>query len=161
VRDQRLAELSEKRGLTTEEAKSLQLEFTFKESSVTSTGEEKAINRAEVAGKWAPAGFVYALWIAGFTAAQMLLTNTVEEKSNRLIEVLLSSISPMQLMAGKVLGIGLTGLTIVAFWVVCAFCGLKYAPLLMGMNSVDLNLAQIITNPRMLFSFVAYFLGGY
>ena len=33
-----------------------------------------------------------------------MLTTTVEEKSNRVIEVLLSAVSPMQLMAGKLLG---------------------------------------------------------
>jgi ABC-2 type transport system permease protein len=38
------------------------------------------------------------------TGGQALLTSTVEEKSSRVIEVLLSAVSPMQLMAGKLLG---------------------------------------------------------
>ena len=82
------------------------------------TGEtEKVEDESEKAGKFAPVAFVYLLWIAIMTATQMLLTNTVEEKSNRLIEVLLSSVSPIQLMAGKVIGIGATGLTMVVAWV--------------------------------------------
>src|SRR5262249_58541823 len=94
VREKRVARL----GISKSDAKLLQSEFDFRGVSVSTTGEEKEISKLERAEEWAPAVFPYFLWIAGFTAAQMLLTNTIEEKSNRLIEVLLSSISPMQLM---------------------------------------------------------------
>jgi ABC-2 type transport system permease protein len=44
------------------------------------------------------------LWIATFTSGQYLLTTTIEEKSNKVMEVLLSAVSPMQLLGGKILG---------------------------------------------------------
>ena len=51
-----------------------------------------------------PMGFMLLLWVTTFTSANYLLTTTIEEKSNKVIEVLLSAVSPMQLLTGKVLG---------------------------------------------------------
>lgn len=51
-----------------------------------------------------PAGFMFLLWIAIFTSANYLLTSTIEEKSSRVMEVLLSAVSPMELLTGKLLG---------------------------------------------------------
>ena len=56
------------------------------------------------------------LWIAAFTGGQHLLMSTIEEKSNKVMEVLLSAISPMQLMVGKIIGQGLVGLLLVAVY---------------------------------------------
>jgi len=72
-------------------------------SSVTvTTGAERRTNTAlNVALPWVFAGLlVFGVMIGG----QTLLTQTVEEKSNRVIEVLLSAVSPLELMAGKILG---------------------------------------------------------
>lgn len=55
------------------------------------------------------------LLMASMTGGQYLLTTTVEEKSNRVVEVLLSAVSPLELMTGKIIGqmgVGLTLLTI-------------------------------------------------
>jgi len=51
-----------------------------------------------------PAAFMFLLFMSVMGSGQGLLTSTIEEKSSRVIEVLLSAISPMQLMAGKLLG---------------------------------------------------------
>lgn len=58
----------------------------------------------EVARKIIPMAFMMLLWIAAFTSGNYLLTTTIEEKANKVMEVLLSAISPMQLLAGKILG---------------------------------------------------------
>lgn len=68
---------------------------------VTAEGERKS---SEVAALLIPVGFMMLLWISVFTGGQYLLTSTVEEKSNRVMEVLLSAVSPMQLMVGKIVG---------------------------------------------------------
>ena len=55
------------------------------------------------------------LLMASMTGGQYLLTTTVEEKSNRVVEVLLSAVSPLELMTGKIIGqmgVGLSLLTI-------------------------------------------------
>jgi len=53
---------------------------------------------------------------AVFTGGQYLLTTTIEEKSNRVVEVLLSAVSPTQLMAGKILGQMLVGLSMLTIY---------------------------------------------
>lgn len=44
------------------------------------------------------------LWVSTLTSGNYILTSTIEEKSNRVMEVLLSAVSPLQLMTGKLLG---------------------------------------------------------
>ena len=58
----------------------------------------------EIARKIIPMAFMMLLWIATFTSGNYLLTTTIEEKGNKVMEVLLSAISPMQLLGGKILG---------------------------------------------------------
>ena len=120
----------------------------------------ETVTKEEKANKLAPVVFVYLLWIAIVTAAQMLLTNTVEEKSNRIIEVLLSSVSPRELMSGKIWGIGATGLTLVASWVVFGLLGVWIAPKLVP-ELAELNLLGIVGDPLYIASFLGYFLTGY
>ena len=58
------------------------------------------------------AGFVaaLALYIALLTYGQFIAQGVVEEKANRIVEILLSTVRPQQLLIGKVVGIGLVGL---------------------------------------------------
>jgi len=86
---------------------------TAEEKSVTATGETK-IN--DVAKLLVPGAFMFLLWISVFSAGQYLLTSTIEEKSSRVMEVLLSAVSPLQLMLGKIIGKGAVGLLILALF---------------------------------------------
>ncbi|MCA8969378.1 MAG: ABC transporter permease [Planctomycetes bacterium] len=159
VRDRRIAKLR----VNESDADWLGSEIRFDEKQMKG-GEEAEVSKGDVVGQFAPVVFVYLLWISVFTIANLLLTNTIEEKSNRLIEVLLSSVSPLQLMMGKILGLAGTGLTMVASWAFFAILGIKLAPLL-GDNFAatvgNWGLEQIITNPRYLASFLIYFVFGY
>lgn len=47
-----------------------------------------------------------------------VMRSVIEEKSSRVIEVLLGSVTPMQLMAGKIIGVGAVGLTQIGVWIV-------------------------------------------
>jgi ABC-2 type transport system permease protein len=83
-------------------------------TTVTAAGEQET---NEVLNMLLPAGFMILLLIAVITGGQQILTTTVEEKSSRVVEVLLSAVSPMQLMAGKIMGqlcVGLVMLVIYA-----------------------------------------------
>ncbi|MBX3368416.1 MAG: ABC transporter permease [Phycisphaeraceae bacterium] len=51
-----------------------------------------------------PFGFMALIMISVMVGGQYLLTTTIEEKSNRIVEVILSAVSPMELMTGKILG---------------------------------------------------------
>lgn len=78
-------------------------------------GTETVSTADRIAGN-VPVAFVYLLWISIFTVMQMLLHNTIEEKSNRIAEVLLSSVTPHEIMMGKLIGIAGIGLTMVGAW---------------------------------------------
>jgi len=71
-----------------------------------------------------PAGFMFLLWIAVFTSANYLLTSTIEEKSNRVMEVLLSAVSPMELLCGKLVGQAAVSTVMLAMYGGVALSGL-------------------------------------
>jgi ABC-type Na+ efflux pump permease subunit len=138
----------------------IQEPLRFELRKVTAAGEAAEVTAQDRLRQWAPLIFVYLLWISVFSISQMLLTNTVEEKSNRIIEVLLSSVSPVELMAGKIAGIAQTGFTIIVAWLLSFFVITKYVPGWIGVPST-LDLSVLTNDPVYLTSFVAYFLLGY
>lgn len=76
----------------------------------------ETVSTADRIARNVPLAFVYLLWMSIFTVMQMLLNNTLEEKSNRIAEVLLSSVTPNEIMMGKLIGIAGIGLTMVGAW---------------------------------------------
>jgi len=69
---------------------------------------------------------VMVFFFIAFTNGSALLIRSIsEEKQNRLIEILASSVEPLQLMAGKILGLGIGTLLAFAMWVVAAFAALR------------------------------------
>jgi len=84
---------------------------------ITITDEGETEKSAEFAQFLVPAVFMILLWIASFSGGQYLLTTTIEEKSSRVMEVLLSAVSPMQLMTGKIVGQLAVGVTIIGIYV--------------------------------------------
>ena len=65
-----------------------------------------------------PAALTYMLLVVVFGVGNLLLTNTIEERSNKIVEVLLSSVTANQLMLGKLIGIAAVGLTMPAIFLV-------------------------------------------
>ncbi len=63
-------------------------------------------------------------FIAFTNGSALLIRSITGEKQNRLIEILASSVDPLQLMAGKILGLGIGTLRVFAMWVVAAFAAL-------------------------------------
>lgn len=120
---------------------------------------EEAVSFADTFRQWAPMGFVYLIFISLMQSVQYLLSNTIEEKSNRIIEVLLASVTPSELMMGKLLGIGATGITTIAAWIVSFFVFLQVY------QSVETAMiAEILTvlmNSELLPYFVFYYLCCY
>ena len=82
------------------------IEAMIRVGRVASVTVTKTEERRTVAGfnMLLPAAFAFLLFIGVMTGGQALLTSTVEEKSSRVIEIILSAVSPMELMAGKLLG---------------------------------------------------------
>ena len=61
-------------------------------------------------------GFIIYMFV--FMYGVMVMRGVMEEKQNRIVEVIISSVKPFQLLFGKVVGIGLVGLTQIAIWIV-------------------------------------------
>jgi ABC-2 type transport system permease protein len=120
---------------------------------------QEAVNRADVLRQWMPSAFVYLLWVSIFAIVQMLLTNIIEEKSNRITEVLLSSVTPSELMMGKLVGIGAIGLTMVFSWIIALVGLLTWKT---G-NSTEVT-GQVLTvlkSSNLIPMFSVYFLFGF
>ena len=79
---------------------------------------------------------------------QMVLTSVVEEKSNRVIDVMVTSSTPFQIMMGKILGIALVAVTQIAIWALLVIAASKFlVPVLFGDNIAatnDMMLASIM-----------------
>ncbi len=60
--------------------------------------------------------FIMLLMFLVLSSGQMLVRSVIEEKANRIVEVLVSSCSAQELMSGKIIGLSLLGLTTVSFW---------------------------------------------
>ncbi len=149
----------EQAGLDAETGSWLQTPVHFAERKVDKRGGEAEVSTVDRVQQWAVIPFVYLLWMAVFINAQTLMTNTVEEKSSRLIEVLLSALSPFELMAGKIAGTAAVGLTLVFTWVACVAVAVVIAPAALGNDAA--SIVGIASTPPYLLSFVFYFLAGF
>ena len=156
VRDRRIRE----ENIAPTTADWIQTPVDFAPVRLNESGVESEAALADTLGQWAPVAFVYLLWVSIFSITQMLLTNTIEEKSNRLVEVLLSSIAPVDLMAGKILGIAATGLTIVVSWLAIFIAAALTLKALLG-GTAGGYLSGLIAHPGYLTSFLVYFALGY
>jgi ABC-2 type transport system permease protein len=119
----------------------------------------EAVNATDVIKQWAPSGFVYLLWLAIFVIVQMLLNNTIEEKSNRIIEVLLSSVTPGELMMGKLFGIAAVGMTMIGCWMLALFGILSWKS--GGASEVAGQMLAVLKTSNLVPLFALYFVLGY
>lgn len=100
-------------GLSAQEIRKLLDRPTAAEKVVTEKGEKSSAGALQM---MIPVAFMGLLLIAVMSSGQMLLTTTIEEKSSRVMEVLLSAVSPLQLMLGKIVGQLCVGLFILVVY---------------------------------------------
>ena len=97
-------------------------DFTFE----TADGSRK-FGENNVAGFVLPMGLGIMFLVALMSGAQYLMQAIVDEKENRTMEVVVTSVTPMQLMTGKVIGLGALGLLQVVVWILGAAVALALA----------------------------------
>jgi len=84
---------------------------------IGSASEQKKIEKGEQIAKiMASFFFMFMMFMGIFGMGQHMLTSVIEEKNSRVIEVLLSAVSPFELMAGKILGLAGISLTVMSLW---------------------------------------------
>jgi ABC-2 type transport system permease protein len=94
----------------------MEQDVTVITNKVTETGEiEKDDTRAMA---FVGYGLGFAMYFLVFIYGSFVSRGVIEEKSNRIVEVLASSAKPFEIMMGKVIGIGMVGLTQIVFWIV-------------------------------------------
>jgi ABC-2 type transport system permease protein len=98
---------------------------------------------------------VMLIYVAVLLYGISVMRSVLEEKTSRIMEVLLSSASPTELMTGKILGVGAVGLTQIIVWTVMG--GVIALPSL----AAQPNFGDLQLSPLMMVSFVLYFLLGY
>jgi len=112
-----------------------------------------------------------------FMYGTMVMRGVIEEKTSRIVEVIISSVKPFQLMMGKILGVALVGLTQFALWILLTIAIASIAELMFidsssmtteldpTQQSILLgelsNLTEGINLIQIFISFIFYFLAGY
>lgn len=81
-----------------------------------------------------PFFFMFMIYMGIVGIGQQMLNSVIEEKNSRIIEVLLSAVSPLELMAGKILGLAGIGFTIVAIWTAGAVGAARWRGLEIGLD---------------------------
>jgi ABC-2 type transport system permease protein len=110
---------------------------------------------AAVASFLVPFGFTLLFVMSIFITSGYLLQSVTEEKENRVVEILLSSIPSLPLMAGKIVGLGAAGLTQVAIWVAALLLAIPLISAQIG------GLGDLMPDPTVLVLALAYFVLGY
>ena len=98
---------------------------------------------------------VMLLYMAVLFYGISVMRSVLEEKNSRIMEVLLSSATPTELMTGKLLGVGAVGLTQILVWTVMA--GVVALPSM----AMQPNLSDLQISPAVMIAFAAFFLLGY
>jgi len=108
--------------------------------------------------------FTFLIYMFIFVYGAMVMQGVMEEKTNRIVEVIVSSVKPFDLMMGKLIGIGLVGLTQFAIWAVVllgvSFSGIFFSGRF-GMFQKIGGLFEAVNMIQICFYFVLFFVGGY
>jgi len=107
-----------------------------------------------------PAAMTYMLLVIIFGVGNLLLTNTIEERSNKIVEILLSSVTANQLMMGKLIGIGAVGLTMPTIFIAGGI-GISATIDTAGQESVAMTIVSALTSSNLLLVYLFYFFCAY
>ncbi len=128
LRQQKLLEL----GVTPAEFASIDTDFQLKTESFEGERNLKGLNelKAFIGG-----GFGYLIMMFIIIYGGFVMRSVIEEKTSRIIEVIISSVKPFQLMMGKIIGTSLAGLTQFAIWIFSASLLLLVIMSFMGLET--------------------------
>ncbi|PRP65987.1 ABC transporter permease [Nonlabens agnitus] len=125
------------------------------------------------------AGYLLMMFIIIY--GNMVMRSVIEEKTNRIVEIIVSSVKPIYLMLGKITGTSLAGITQFAIWVILGFILIMVGSAVFGVEAFqnpanqemvsqaqNMDEMQLIVNDimqlplaTMIICFFVYFIGGY
>ncbi|WP_027138856.1 ABC transporter permease [Gaetbulibacter saemankumensis] len=128
----------------------------------------------------------YLLFMFIIIYGNMIMRSVIEEKTSRIIEVIISSVKPVQLMLGKIIGTSLAGITQFVIWLILGGVLITVLSFVFGINMSEMQspqeeiMKQAMTNPEvnvgiqnfvlalfnlpltnLIVAFVLFFIGGY
>lgn len=115
----------------------------------------------------------FSIYMAVLIFASMVMRGVIDEKSNRIVEILISSVRPFDLMMGKILGIAAVGILQFAIWIVMGIAvatslqSWMSAPDVIGsignIPEIQMTLAAMsgVNWPYLIGCFILFFVGGY
>ena len=107
-------------------------------------GGEEQSELEEVSGLATGFAGVMILYISMLLYGQFVLRSVLDEKRNRVVEVVISGVTPGRLMLGKILGVGSMGMTQLGIWAACAaLIGLIGVPMLAANLPAGADLSQL------------------
>ncbi len=125
------------------------------ESSIRTLDNGRVIKDNAIVGLFLmPIIFVMVFLFASQTTSGYMMSGVVEEKSNRIMEILITSVTPFQLLIGKIIGLGLLGLTQLVIWMVAGYISLTVAHTTDALQGVIIPLDLVVVA-------IVYFLLGY
>ncbi|MEM8938030.1 MAG: ABC transporter permease [Bacteroidota bacterium] len=162
-------------GLTETQLDELKTEIQITSFNLSETGDEEKSDSNVVFGLGYVTGFL--IYIFLFVYGAQVMQGVIEEKSSKIVEVIVSTVRPLHMMIGKVVGVASVGIVQFIIWIVLmgviwtvvgAFLGIDAAQA-SGMSSeiqeVPTNdLLDVVTGVNWLqvaLLFLFYFLGGY
>ena len=136
----------EQAGYNVNEINNLVQEINIKSKSLNSQGS----SNNNVMEMLLPFGFAMLMVFAAIFSGSALMQSIIKEKSNRIVEIILSSINSWDLMMGKVLGYGIIGLIQIIIWSISALTVLKFV--------FDFSLTSLFTI-KIMYMFIFFVLG--
>ena len=144
VRNKKLTKL----GVDKAAIDSLQNNVVLQQYKVREDGSTKSSNIAINTGLGMALAFMIYFFI--FLYGVQVMKGVIEEKTNRIVELIVSTVKPFQLMMGKVLGIALVGLTQLTIWIVLTGILMTVVGVIVGLNMGDMKeLQNVSNNPAM------------
>ena len=125
---------------------------------VTATGEDGG---SAIATFFAAYGAAMLMYMMVFLYGVNVMRSVLEEKTNRIVEVLVSSMKAGHLMMGKILGVGSVALLQVAIWAALIAGGMKIAGAAFSSPGASNIMASLKLNPTAGFLLLAYFILGF
>mgnify|MGYP006288097473 CR=1 FL=1 len=136
----------ERSGYRTEVINNLVKEIDINSKSLSLEGNDNS----NVLEMFLPFGLAMLMVLASIFSGASLMQSIIKEKSNRIVEIILSSINSRDLMMGKVLGYGVIGLIQISIWAVSALTVLKFV--------FEFSLTSLFT-VKIMYMFIFFVLG--
>jgi len=185
LRSDRLKEI----GIDEKKLDAIETDVNIKTIKIKSDGSEEVSSTEVIMGIGFVTGLIIYMFI--FIYGSQVMRGVLEEKTNRVVEILVSSVKPFQLMMGKIVGVAMVALTQVALWVVLSTIIISVVLPVVGFDTKKENVTEMMVQGtnlpadiqnadaggdmmtdvmstfynlpflQLLFSFIVYFVGGY